>query len=941
MLSTSNSNNTADPDDIKILTRDPASRRSFINKTAYKKLHQIPNTTTNQNPKKNTIDFLKDRFESKDVPNSVQPKPSNDIAAFIEPLLDEDKPTKPVIADKPTFLPVKPNLNACKLEGASEKNVDLEALKAKYSPANYGYPKISLKDENSNFVNSSDGEEDYPDSDSSGNVDFSMDGKHKERKRSNSFRKLFTGGFFGKDKKKKEEKHDLSRGVQNISLQSNAPQNHHHQRFMHHPEKERKQEETEKTYAKQHVNRFNEIRQNFVVEEENKPPQYLPMNNPPKKKSIADYLSPVNKYIDTSSSASLESERPKPVMMRDTPPRAQETYQNFKPIVKPRAYYQNQEKPEKPYLDDTYGTVFDSLEYVASKNGNLKPVSPKSPSFEGSKLKLPPNRDIVDLQPRLKSPLASNRVSTEKMIATELLKNSRPPTPTYSEQDKSTPLHTAESGHKSASRHHTMEKSGHKRAPRQTIEESGHKSTPHRTIEENGYNQSPPVSPIKPRRHLSVTSIDQSVVMNAMVHDNSRRSEIIRPTTPLNLRQSAALKLSPQKEDIRKSVEQYYWKEIKKLKDEEDYKLYVMQMSNGLFDDSYSRLRRSRSLSPSQRNAKSFSLPRDVNKENPYGSRKPQNHQIIPEDQTIEIRSPARKLTYEEHFIRNQPERRSIDSLQRPIFRRGSLVRQEIYENNNYNKRVSFSNGQQQWPTKNGFTGSPPQRRLEKRDPNDVFGPNEPNYVPKPPRREPVYVQNLPIYQKQNYYSQEPIYGYNRQEPVYGTTVSYQNQYEIVPRPIPAPIMGPRRLSVDSLQRPVPNTYQQPMRRDIFMEDDGIYGRFGGYPAYQVYPQKQVTVRDKYCDFYGQIHDSSAKTGVLMGQVVQKVPPQNFARGTRLSSSAHNMGYNTRYKEELYDNKPLPPVPRKNHWVSDTESEMGDIGRRVRSNKERSGYFGK
>lgn len=151
------------------------------------------------------------------------------------------------------------------------------------------------------------------------------------------------------------------------------------------------------------------------------------------------------------------------------------------------------------------------------------PLTPKSPSLENTKLKLPPNREIYDLQPRVRSPIPSNRVSTEKIIATELLRNNaRSPTPP--------------------------------------------KRNPPKPPERSDLSAKPPLSP-------KVAPKPDQVVTNAIIHnpsrsqtpvDNRTYTNIQRSTTPVNLRASATLKVSPQKQDIRKSVEEYYWKELKK-----------------------------------------------------------------------------------------------------------------------------------------------------------------------------------------------------------------------------------------------------------------------------------------------------------------------------------------------------------------------------------------
>lgn len=326
--------------------------------------------------------------------------------------------------------------------------------------------------------------------------EFVMEGGKKEKKRSGSFRRILSGSFFGgKDKKKSEKKQESVDGTFN----RNSSHRHtigggcgnKEQIKVVAVEDDRKNKATEELFAQMHINKFNDIRNtfaryntrpNFPAEE------YVCMENHSVYKNQRPLYSSssVDKYIDTSSSTgTLESEKQPNTYensliaqaemnlrqsslerFTETPPRAHETYQNLQ-LVKPKAVipisseralpnpYQEATKgdgvannlnrnekqyPEKttnvqPFFEETYGTVFDSVESKRLNSKVSTPSSPRSPSLEGSKLRLPSNRERIELQPRIKSPIPQTKVSTDKIIATELLmKATRSPTPTRKSQ---------------------------------------------------------------------------------------------------------------------------------------------------------------------------------------------------------------------------------------------------------------------------------------------------------------------------------------------------------------------------------------------------------------------------------------------------------------------------------------------------------------------------
>lgn len=1292
---------TVDPkdldNDIVILRKDPTTRRNFINKSAYAKLHRTLSPDRNSN----TINSLKEKYESNGKPDliDVKSEPKKEVGETEETKSNRASPAK---LDEET----------------------VQSLKDKYSPASFGYPrpasktsKLPLpkprsavksqiilpttrpsdkdkaryslevdkksKDENSNELHrknsSSSGEfvTIITRSESEGSVDkfekelnlFTMDAKPKDKKRTNSFRKIFTAKLFGKDKKKKDEVKNKSQFKENAAYVDNLQNetnsfkrqtNYRHTVGGNSNIKPRETrpvirsdsdrysnqqnqyitKEMEDRYAQMHVNQFNHIKQAFEHTKSGPTEQptegYVRMDKPIAKNNPGptNYMNlpNVRKYIDTSSSAStLESDRSnsqnevaqinrdperrneqenkndnfnslKSVKFeggkennRDTPPRAQELRQDVR-LVNPKALipinserplpnpYQNSnsstlDKPKispkpahltnmdwsnqtRPHFEEAYGIVFDSIDRkdkpsqppltkINELKSDQKP--PRSPSFESSKLKLPPNREIVPLSPRVKSPIPHDNVSTEKIIATELLKPVKSPTLTRKSNTR-----LSSSSHQkleididypdniSNERHETrtMEKAKPPLAAKPPISKIPFRRLPEassssaNSLNRQGIN---PNSPAFDNKRLSQTSPvsenleniyaryrrsqaspviegQERITTNALVHVNSNvRSptpsslqqnrplspvtpQSIRSSTPVDFRSSPTTKSSPQKEDMRRSVEAYYWKEIKKLKDQENYDMYLYQMHlipYGYAEDPVS-VRRSRSLSPTaNRNSRrSLSLPRDTRPANikdvpeMYGRIQPAP---IPEGRAVVNQQiPQRnviygQLQYQPNFRRNAPERRTIDSTPRsydnysntyrPIFKRGSLSTPVKEQEEAQNKKVSFSSSDHQtlqsWPTRNGFTQSPPQRRVDSNRisavEDDVFIPttprtlsryegseiygyvNKPNiqydYGPNP--NEVIYYtrQNVEVQNSDPIYDRNPniryTVNYSQDESVYGQPVdAVRPPYNLTRHgsiQLQEPLYDQRQIisrrrsfengQIRHVQEPQYINRQAPplqnqanatigIRREIILNDE-IFGQFGGYvqpnnegrylqnrqnaiysskqsvsePLYGRTGPKQVSIRNKVCDIYGQIHDADSsavstptqirRTGVILGQLQSnpgspqvtrqsQLPNEQFARNTRLTASANDMYrryqnadpryrsdvvYNgTRYQQQpqqqqqeiVAPTRPLPPVPtkkgsvRNNSGRSDTDGDASEL-QRLNSgakNKKRS-FFGK
>ncbi|KAL1514176.1 hypothetical protein ABEB36_003475 [Hypothenemus hampei] len=800
-------------------------------------------------------------------------------------------------------------------------------------------------------------------------------------------------------------------------------------------------------------------------------------------------------------------------------------------------YHQNKEQPRvsrQPTCNEDYGTVFDSIEKKLPESRviqNQRNVSlqkpPRSPSVEATKLKLPSNREIVPLSPRVKSPIPSDNVSTDKIIATELLKHTRSPTPTKTSSEQEVYTHQIDSPRKfhnqtvNSSKENLLSHADIRSKPPISVRPPIMRNIPdelNRSQTSRSSNESIVFRP----KVISQTSSNSGskIITDAQVHTNSpvnrtptssfslsNQNLSLSPSKPtnLNLRPSTpsgsqivdSPKSTPQKEDMRKSVEAYYWKEIKKLKDQENYELYMMQMQYGNIppygyaEDPIS-VRRSRSMSPlASRNGRSLSLPREtrpgptnINRDQYYSNMIPENRALV--NPQIHPRS-MQQIQYQQqqYFQRNTPERSTIDgsprkfdgntnSLYRPIFKRGSLsTPPKSTVEDSLKRKVSFSGAHNQnvqsWPTKNGYTQSPPQRRIEKapsQGDDEVFLSNNPTN----PRNSYLNDSNarIDLQNEEMYYNtRQNLIGRPNNEPLYAMQPRQNSLYHVQRRPIENPygqrvqliqrrlpnqpedglyrqpidtvrpqisrhgsiqiqeeLYGQRpdirRMSYQnaSIQRPsVPSTpisllqespygtrrpasQLQLTRREIIVSDE-IFGQFGGYagqnqnlqigqpqniymsrqsiaePNYARSPQKRVSVTNRVCDIYGQIHDSDPGTvqqsGVLMGQLQmnnsslqhQLAGQDGFVRNNRLTASANDM-YRRVPPQSIYGrieqvpmqnvapNRPLPPVPQKktgnkvmvrNHFVSDTESgsDASEVQRILNNNSKtkKRGFFGK
>ncbi|KAF5283748.1 hypothetical protein FQR65_LT02642 [Abscondita terminalis] len=964
--------------------------------------------------------------------------------------------------------------------------------------------------------------------------EFIMDKKTKEKKRSNSFRKMLTRGLFGRDKKEpednrlKEQKKDsvvFSENAQNESqaFDRNSPRRHTVDLAV--------SRRVTKTPGVLHYNpqptqfrrtedgeRYTQMGKtgSFVS---NRPPKYspehyLPMDNGHPHQNN-DFQDNVSKYIDTSSSSSntidydrnstyqnaliaqaemrklRENSKDRSLGQHSTSPNTSQNLQLVKPKALipinserplPNPYQLKQDKINKddtnelsqtlnrnlnfehtkPYpqksnlytssdgskiiVEDVYGTVFDSVSppndlrlRCVSPSDQRGPLSPKS--LERSKLKLPPNREKIDLQPRIRSPIPQTKVSTDKIIATELLRSKRSPSRSSinnnSSQDNSrysSPTPTRPSSYQGANIYENTfdfsEKATRAIPGTPNNGYSNHPSTPATNSPQNrSASETHLLAAEWHRKQQDLNNKTPQITTDALVHVNpSDESLPLNYTTPPLVigKNNAIYTSSPKsanssinnlslygrqqqsspspssrsdKQHMLQNVEAFYWRELRKLKDKEDqellnYRRQQMQVYGYIEDPVLSR--RSRSVSPGvQRGRRSLSLPRDA-RPVPNVMRP---HTIapepIPEGRPVIAKKPIplptdgpyirQPLQRNPNFIRNTFERSTIGPIgvnqgyaaseggykgskqTTPIFKRGSLTVNENAQESPYsiNKRVSFESHQNlknptSWPTKNGFTRSPPTRRIERElslD-DDVFLPNE--LIPN------KCVEEIYVIRKQQM-QPDRVVGHE----VY----NYPSEYGMTQRPTS---------HVDGSQRII-----APGKDEYMRYSEPLYGNSA---------PKKITVSNKVCDIYGQIHDSASKktqdydrvrypnqdnvvnsqqygqirqTGMIYGQLRRS--PQiynqpNFVRGTRLTASANDMYrrypvenarvFDSRYAmEPRYVNvneknmevpqRPLPPVPERRDSraisvrkiirgyvpVSDNESgsEAGEIQRILQS----------
>lgn len=559
---------------------------------------------------------------------------------------------------------------------------------------------------------------------------------------------------------------------------------------------------------------------------------------PPKR----DY-SNRNKYMSGNQSDQSSDRR------TDTPPRAQETYQNFE-LIKPRASIPiNSERPlPNPYantseeslptnktidrnlnkdssskfspiitntkgvlVNEIYGTVYDAKPQISRQSSIGGAASPtnfghKSPA----KLRLPANREKVELVPRMKSPIPPAVVSTDKIIATELLKNKKGPkddkTNVSTHQNLSIEIDYPPDNYYNTNGNSTTVSPRLNRplepseVPRSPLLQKPQNNIINRT--EMVPSESTPNNQIATTTNVMVdvhaTNYQPMQIMPQQISPyyslQDRRSSLsLSPTKRFS---PSPLTRSPSKQEIRQSVEAFCWKEIKKLKDKQDEQLYGYVQHPG---------RPSRSLSVSDdRGRRSLSLPREMPKAR-------RNLDLYQHQHSLQMPMPQEPIygvtQNGQYFVRNSPQRRTIESMHKssgqlhsgpttkPIFNRGSL-QQQVHAYNpanniDYNKKVSFINTQtiqQSWPTKNGYMQSPPQRKLDTMQrmesmEDEVFLPMQQNNLrannSRPPSASNQNHQQQQIEHQRRMYEQHLQ---QQQEATYGRLDPQQQQQQHVRR---------------------------------------------------------------------------------------------------------------------------------------------------------------
>ncbi|XP_017768766.1 PREDICTED: uncharacterized protein LOC108556932 [Nicrophorus vespilloides] len=911
------------------LKRDTIKRRSFINRAAYNKLQRASSVSLGSS---SSVSALKSKFENKIIDSELskssahKDKDKGVVSKQVEDegTLDEEvvvlrkkgpvvppkpNPAKKVSFSEPPVPAPRSSKNSIEIVKVELTTVEKETvipvvikaadsksdLNSNYLHSQQSLDSIDFADpEDIHFVSRASSIDTIDNIQATLNLFSKMDERPKEKKRSNSFKRILKGSFFGKDKKKEDKKTKKTENavfadnVQNESsfnrssavrhttgsefAKTHAQNKEAQQRYQQQQQQQQQQTQSqqqsvndvEHRYAQMYINRFNQNKSVFSQLDNPKcaGEDYVCMdsgNVKDTKISSTNYINipSIHKYIDTSSSSNtLDSENltydnqikdtdsnnsnlENSLLIKckqnnelsdtymETPPRAHDTHQNVQ-LVKPKAIIPiNSERPlPNPYhtenknnpnlktmernlnnalskelpnkahnefSDGVYGTVFerkitrpqtaspDMTAFNPQSNSSMcsQRTSPKSPSLESSKLRLPAIRDKVDLQPRIRSPIPPSEVSTDKIIATELLK-------TKKEDKLNSPTHQRLEIEIDYPDNDLKQKDC-----------SPVYSENQLKIVEGIPMGKPPISPqTKPSINLeaaewqrkqreltqSPSGPPQSVqVTNVIVHVDSQSPQSItanRSITPVQTSggntpvmqrtpsSTSSLQKTPPKHEIRQSVEAFCWKELKKLKQQEDMQLQMqLQLTPFGYAEDPIITHRSRSMSPtSSRNSRrSTSLPREVQRQ-----RRMEEAEISRPNQIMQrhyMQRPNEQLygqirgqpTYNPNFQRNSPQRSTVstnmpgmyeDYSKRPIFKRGSLTNQSTVEPQFlYNKKVSFHSSQntensQVWPTKNGFTQSPPQRRMDgKRESgdDDVFLPDSKPNGNAPPVNEPIY----------------------------------------------------------------------------------------------------------------------------------------------------------------------------------------------------------
>ncbi|KAI4465557.1 hypothetical protein MML48_3g00006028 [Holotrichia oblita] len=702
--------------------------------------------------------------------------------------------------------------------------------------------------------------------------------------------------------------------------------------------------------------------------------------------------------------------------------------------------------------------------------------SPRSPTLEGSKLRLPSNREKVNLQPRIKSPIPQPKVSTEKIIATELLKNK---SETRKQGATPNPSPIPQKVVSNYEEHILYEP---KPVTAQIVRQS-----PVPILTRKPSDTSSVIDPFEAakwhqkQRELAIspTLNDSSqVVTNVLVHADPemKRNSIQYSSLPVTMRKASqdvmnmrqrpvtpvkkapsiqSLQQSPQKHEMRQSVELYCWKEIQKLKEKQDQELkYQLQYTPyGYVEDPIIQ-RRSRSVEPAQQrhSKRSTSLPREVkpnlNSRIYYREPIPENRPIIyGEDDIYAQKNPE--------FLRNSPQRRTVSGTinpsQKPLqmyegyyANSGEVPYRPIFNRGSLNPQTQQDAQNQLLQKKNGYVQNPPQRRMEK---TMSIGDDEVFLRDSQIKQMNEHIQKQLIKDGQISSTRESLMSLPRQqnlpEPLYGSrtdSVSAQNNNQVkyvnrlthekinneptyVTRQNKQNITELTKQKQENLQN-IYGTKQQP-DQVVPMQDvrdngslinepvntskavaleryytnnnlvaDSPYGSrrvVTSSPVTKVI--KQVTVTNKVCDIYGNIHDNGKRvpvsppspaqiqqTGVIYGQLQgnvmgrppqyqsynQIVQPTNFVRGSRLTASANDMykryPIDVRRREVLYEespygqrvtnfnpNGPLPPTPNEQSKmqllmmrrsnsnrgypiISDTESETSEVRRIMNRN---------
>ncbi|XP_044727828.1 coiled-coil domain-containing protein AGAP005037 isoform X12 [Chrysoperla carnea] len=469
-----------------------------------------------------------------------------------------------------------------------------------------------------------------------------------------------------------------------------------------------------------------------------------------------------------------------------------------------------------------------------------------------------------------------------------------------------------------------------------------------------------------------------SRISPAIISYSSNSSPVNYPRISSVSPQTVPINSSPQKLLNLQNVEAFYWKKISEMKEKEQMnhmyfqpQTQMTQFGNNISDARQSRSRDNtpHSVIPQNRGRRSLSLPRNIRPEKPnnmhtsfeeptrlysnnsegntsgYGYTTVQQGPSINQLSNFNRRTPQRSTIsaikynnpgdaiYENYVpgvqFRHQAlsVNKSCEQTYAPIFKRGSLQKNSQEDMNIGNagqKKVSFLSATQSsvqpnqqssppaWPTKNGYVQSPPTRRNNRSESvgsDNVFISETPTKVPSTCDRTQLFFPNNQDYGRTHQQIMlAPMYGQDIYgQAIYGKTVQ-----------VPQNIYG--------------NGTNQ----------NAIYGKTSSAVYGKTAQPKQVIVRNKVCDMYGQIHDTTddsnqiygqiKKSGIIYGELKgpSNCQTMNPLQQRALPSPPQKQSQSMivpRSSTYVYSNAQMNQLPQQIQSESESGSEAGEVQR--------------